>query len=385
MKITFLGPAYPYRGGIASFNERLAKQFSSEFKDVDIRTFRLQYPGILFPGKTQFSDGKRPSGIRITRELNSINPLNWIRTGFRINKERPDILLVRYWIPFLAPCLGTISKIARFNKYTMVIALTDNIIPHEKRILDRRLTKYFLKNIDGAVVMSDTVRKELESFRNDIPVRLTPHPLFDNYGRAMDRTEALKALNLDPNYRYMLFFGLIRHYKGLDLLLKAFADKRLRNKGLRLIIAGEFYENADPYKEIIRKNDLEDEVILFDYFIKDNEVGLFFSAADLVVQPYRSASQSGITQIAYQFNRPMLVTNVGGLKEIVSHMKCGYVVKPDPADISDAIVDFYDNNRRQTFSYNVKRAKDRFSWGKMTDKIIEVFYNCLLQQLIKAM
>jgi D-inositol-3-phosphate glycosyltransferase len=385
MKITFLGPAYPYRGGLAAFNERLAGQFSEECKDVEIRTFRLQYPGFLFPGKTQFNDGPPPQGIRIIRDLNSINPLNWIRTGIKIKKDKPDILLIRYWLPFMAPCLGTVARIARSNKYTIIIAIADNVEPHEKKPGDRILSRFFLKSISGAVVMSYSVLKDVEFFRKDIPIVITPHPLYDNYGRRIDRNEALTRLNLDPAYSYLLFFGFVRNYKGLDLLIRAFTDKRLRNRKLKLIVAGEFYEDESRYKALISEYNLIDDIILFDHFIKDNEVGLFFSGADLVVQPYKSATQSGVTQIAFQFETPMLVTDVGGLKEIVQNFKDGYVVKPDPVEIADAINDYFENDRIKTFTASVKNSKNKFSWNKMTDSVNEVFYKCLLQQLIKSL
>ncbi len=385
MKISLLGPAYPYRGGLAAFNERLARQFAEECKDVDIRTFKLQYPKILFPGKTQFNNGPAPEGIKIVRELNSINPLNWITTGFRIRKQKYDILLIRYWLPFMALCLGIVARIVRSNKYTMVISLVDNALPHERRPGDIWLTRFFMKSIDGAVALSYTVQKEIESFRSDIPVSLTQHPLFDNYGGRINREDALSKLNLDPDYFYLLFFGFIRNYKGLDLLLKAFSDKRLRNRKVKLIVAGEFYESEIPYKTIVREGGIENDVIFFDHFIRDEDVRLFFSAADLVVQPYKSATQSGVTQIAFQFEVPMLVTDVGGLKEIVPHEQCGYVVRPDPELIADAMVDYLENNRKNTFTECVKKEKKKFTWNKMTDSVTEVFYRCLLKQLIKAL
>jgi D-inositol-3-phosphate glycosyltransferase len=209
--------------------------------------------------------------------------------------------------------------------------------------------------------------------------------LFDNYGKKLNRKEALSALKLDPDFTYLLFFGFVRNYKGLDLLLKAFADKRLRDKKLKLIVAGEFYESEVPYRTIVKDSGLENDVIFFNRFINDDEVKLFFSIADLMVQPYKSATQSGVTQIGYQFEVPMLVTDVGGLKEIVPHKKCGYVVKPDPDDIVESIIDYLDNNRKSAFTECVKKEKEKFSWNKMTDSVTEVFYRCLLKQLIKAL
>jgi len=385
MRITFLGPAYPFRGGLATFTERLARQFSTECKEVDIRTFTLQYPRFLFPGKTQYTESPAPEGIKITRQLNSINPINWIRTGLKIKKEKTDILLLRYWLPFMAPCLGTVARIVRSNKYTVIISVVDNVIPHEKRLGDRLLTRFFMKSIDGAVVLSDSVQRDIEDYRKDIPVCVTPHPIFDTYGKKLSRSEALSALNLDQNNSYLLFFGFIRDYKGLDILIKAFSDSRLRTKNLKLIVAGEFYDKDTPYKELVRESGLEKDIIFYDRFIKDSEVRLFFSAADLVVQPYKAATQSGVTQIAYFFDKPMLVTDVGGLKEIVLHEKCGYVVQPDPKNIADAIVDFFDNHRNTAFTKCVRKEKERFSWNKMTDAVTEVFYKCLLKQLIKAL
>jgi glycosyltransferase involved in cell wall biosynthesis len=375
MRIISLGPAYPYRGGPASFNNRLGQQFTSEGLDVEIFTFSLQYPKLLFPGKTQFTDGPVPRNIKITRLVNSINPFNWIAIGFKIKKAKPGILLIRFWLPFMGPCFGTIARIAKSNRHTKVICIFDNVIPHEKRPGDKFLTTYFTNSIDGAIVMSQTVLDDLNSFRKNIPVKLSPHPLFDNYGLAVGRKEALAALRLDPDYSYLLFFGFIRAYKGLDLLIEAFSDKRLRNRKLKLIIAGEFYEDDRVYRDLIKKNNLENDIIFFDHFIKDEDVPLYFSVADLVVQPYKTATQSGVTQIAFYFDKPMLVTDVGGLKEIVQDGKCGYVVKPEPEFITEAIIDYFENNRKLIFTEGVKLEKDKFSWDKMTAAIIEVYKN----------
>jgi len=376
MKIISIGPSYPYRGGLASFNDRLAQQFTGEGHNVEILTFSLQYPKFLFPGETQFTDGPEPANIKITRLLNSINPFNWVATGIKIKKERPDILLIRYWLPFMGPCFGTIARIAKTNKHTKVICIFDNVIPHEKRSGDKILTTYFTNSIDGAIAMSQTVLDDLKTFRQNIPVKLSPHPLFDNYGLPVGRIEALAALELDSNNSYLLFFGFIRAYKGLDLLIEAFSDKRLRNRKLKLIIAGEFYEDDIPYRDHIKKENLESDIIFFDHFIKDDEVPLFFSVADLVVQPYKTATQSGVTQIAFYFEKPMLVTDVGGLREIVRDGKCGYVVKPKPEFITEAILDYFENNRKEGFTEGVKREKEKFSWDKMTAAIIEVYKKC---------
>ncbi|MBA4321965.1 MAG: glycosyl transferase family 1 [Odoribacter sp.] len=377
MNITITGTAYPYRGGLAAYNERLAKQFIDEGHDVKLLTFTLQYPDFLFPGKSQYLDGPSPDRLNIERKVNSINPINWISTGFKIKKLKPDLLIFKYWIPFMAPCFGTIARIAKSNRHTKVICILDNVIPHEKRPGDKFLTTYFTGCIDGAIAMSQSVLNDLQQFRRDVPVKLSPHPLFDNFGDPAKRAEALSELGLDADYSYLLFFGFIRAYKGLDLLIEAFADNRLRDRKLKLLIAGEFYEDAKPYLNLIKRYNLDNEIILFDRFINDSEVNLFFSVSDLIVQPYRSATQSGVTQIAYHFEKPMLVTDVGGLKEIVPHGLCGYVVNTDPKEIADSITDFYENRRQDTFVQNVKKEKEKYSWSKMTESVIEVYKKCI--------
>lgn len=373
MKITIIGTAFPYRGGLAAYNERLARQFTDEGHTVKILTFTLQYPGFLFPGKSQFLDGTAPADLNIERKVSSVNPFNWISVGFKVRKERPDLLIFKYWIPFMAPCFGTIARIARSNRHTRVICILDNVIPHEKRPGDNILTRYFTGSINGAVAMSQSVLDDLRLFRKKIPARLNPHPIFDNFGSSPERKEALSSLGLDPDFSYLLFFGFIRSYKGLDLLIEAFADARLRNRKLKLIIAGEFYEDSKPYKEMVKRFDISSDVVLFERFINDDEVRNFFSAADLVVQPYKNATQSGVTQIAYHFEKPMLVTDVGGLREIVPDRICGYVVKPDPKEIADSIADFFDNSRREQYIKNVIEEKKKFSWSRMTATILDVF------------
>ena len=379
MKIISIGPAYPYRGGPATFNDRLSQQFTAEGHDIEIYTFTLQYPRFLFPGKTQLTQGPPPENVKILRKINSINPLNWLSTGLKIKKERPDILLIRFWLPFMGPCFGTIARIARSNRHTTIICIFDNVIPHEKRPGDKALTKYFTNSIDGAIVMSQTVLRDLKFFRKEIPVKLSPHPLFDNYGKPVTRSEALSWLNLDPDYSYLLFFGFIRAYKGLDILIEAFSDERLRNRKLKLIIAGEFYEDDTPYRALIKKHHLGNDIIFSDHFIPDSEVTYFFSGADIVVQPYKTATQSGVTQIAFHFEKTMLVTDVGGLREIVADGKCGYVVKPESEAITAALIDYFDNSRKEQFTAGVKQEKEKFSWDKMTAAIEEVYRKCLSQ------
>lgn len=370
-RIIIVGPAYPYRGGIADFNERLAREFQREGHEVTIYTFTLQYPSFLFPGKTQYSTSPAPSDLTIVRKINSINPLNWISVGREIRRMKPDMVMVRFWLPFLAPCLGTIARIIR-RAHIKVVGLLDNVIPHERRIGDRLFARYMIKSLDGYVAMSEAVLDDAKSFDDTKPYALTPHPLYDNFGEKVTREVAIQTLGLDADTRYILFFGLIRDYKGLDLLLRAFADERLRNKRVKLIVAGEFYSNAELYERLERELDLAEHIVWYKEFIPADRVRYFFAAADLVAQPYKSATQSGITQIAYHFERPMLVTNVGGLAEIVPHGRVGYVVQPDAADIADALVDFVDNKQEGDFEQGIAEEKSKYAWSNMTTALLEV-------------
>ncbi|MBC8005873.1 MAG: glycosyltransferase [Verrucomicrobia bacterium] len=371
--IKIIGPAYPYRGGIATTNERLAQEFVSMGFDVEIETFTVQYPSFLFPGKTQYNLKPAPENLSIQRTINSINPLSWISVGSRIRKEKPDLVIIRYWLPFMAPALGTIAGLIRGNRHSKISCLADNIIPHEHRPGDRMLTSYFISRIDGLVAMSKSVLADAQSFRRDLPVGFCPHPIFDNYGERLSFEFAKEKLKLDVNTRYLLFFGFIRDYKGLDLLLNAFADARLRKYPVKLLIAGEYYSSPEPYLELIKKNKLEDLIELRTDFIADEEVNLYFSAADMVVQPYKSATQSGVTQIGYHFNKPMLVTNVGGLSEIIPDGKIGYVVEPDSEKIADVLVDFYENNRMAEFEANIVDEKKKFSWSNMVNSFLYLY------------
>ncbi len=368
-KIVLIGSAHPLRGGLATFNERLIREYRTNGANAFIYTFSLQYPSILFPGKTQISSEPAPENLPIHVKVNSINPFNWIKVGLDLRKQKPDLVIVKFWMPFMAPCFGTICRIIRGNKHSKVITIIDNIIPHEHRPGDRLLSDYWIGSVDGCVAMSKSVMDDLEKIDNRKPKRYCPHPLYDNFGDPIPKPEALSRLNLDQDFRYVLFFGFIRDYKGLDLLLEAFADDRLKQRKIKLLVAGEFYCDPKPYQDIINKHHLEDQVIMSNDFIPDSKVLNYFCAADLVVQPYKSATQSGVTQIAYHFNKPMIITDVGGLAEFVPHEKAGYVVNPEPTEIASAIIRFYDENREAEFAANASVEKQKYSWGNMVDTI----------------
>lgn len=373
MKIVILGPANPYRGGIAALNERLAVELKKEGHEVIIFNFKLQYPGFLFPGKTQYTDDPAPKALKIVRKVNSVNPLNWVQAGLELKGLSPDLIIVRYWLPFMGPALGTICRLARRNKHTKVICIADNIIPHEKRPGDRLFTNYFVKGVDGFIAMSKEVYRDIDIFVRKPVKRFAAHPVYDHYGEIIPRQEALHKLNLSPDYRYLLFFGFIREYKGLDLLLEAMNDYRIREKPVKLIIAGEYYGNQEYYNDLINRLDLQDQLVLHTDYIPSDEINNYFCAADLIVQPYKSATQSGVTQIGYHFDKAMLVTDVGGLSEIIADRKSGYVVRPEGSAIADAIVDFYESEREEDFVRETKLLKQNFSWSNLTTKIFEIY------------
>jgi D-inositol-3-phosphate glycosyltransferase len=372
MKILLIGPAHPYRGGIATLNDRLALELQSQGHDIEIISFKVQYPSFLFPGKTQFTDSPKPHTVPILQLIHSYNPFNWFRTARKLKSKSPDLIIVRYWLPFMAPSTGTLCKLLRSDN-AKVIAITDNIIPHEKRIGDRILTKYFTNQADGFLAMSRSVYNELDGFIGKKPKALSPHPIYDHYGDILQREEAIARLGLSPKFRYILFFGFIREYKGLDVLLEAFAKKNLKEFPLKLIVAGEYYSNEERYSQLIKNLSLEDRVILKTDYIPDNEVNLYFCASDLIAQPYKSATQSGVTQVAYHFNKPMLVTNVGGLSEIVDHDLNGYVVEPTPEAVNQAIANFFSRDRLQEMTKNVIIAKERYSWKTFSNAIFDLY------------
>ncbi|MES2593356.1 MAG: glycosyltransferase [Bacteroidota bacterium] len=372
-KVIIVGPAFPLRGGIANFNEAFCRAMNTAGIDAKVISFSLQYPGFLFPGKTQYDTGKGPQDIVIETKINSVNPLNWLKVARQIKREQPDYVVFRYWLPFMGPCLGTIAKLIKKGTSIKTIAITDNLIPHEKRIGDTVFTRYFVNQCDGFIAMSQSVLDDLKNFITTDNKVFLPHPIYDIFGEKVSKQKAIDHLKLDPKSKYILFFGFIRKYKGLDLLLEAMADNRIKELDVKLIVAGEYYEDASPYNHIISKNNLENNVILKTEYIAPEEVRYYFCAADLITQPYRTATQSGVTQIAYHFERPMLVTNVGGLPEIVPHNKVGYVTEINSEAIADAIVDFYANNKEPLFTNHILIEKQRFLWSTFVKGVQGLF------------
>lgn len=373
-KVVIIGPAHPLRGGLATFNQRLAKEFNDRGDHCSIYSFSLQYPSFIFPGTTQYTDEPPPEGITIQTVINSINPFNWIKVGNRLGKEKPDIIVVRFWLPLMGPALGTILRRVKKNKHTRIICIADNVIPHEKRPGDKPFTAYFLKSCDAFITMSEKVMKDLRLFQPNKPAKLVQHPLYDNFGKIISKKEARNHLGLPENSNLLLFFGFIRGYKGLDLLLEAIAHlKNTKNSPLpfKLLVAGEFYEDRKPYDDLIKKTGIEDKLLLRTDFIPDSEVKYYLCAADAVVQPYKNATQSGVTPLAYHFEKPMIVTNVGGLPSLVPHKKSGLVVEPVPAAIAQGILDFYELGENY-FIPHLRNEKIKFSWSNMANTITEL-------------
>ncbi len=370
-KIIIVGSAYPLRGGgIASYNERLAREFMAQGFDTSIYTFSLQYPKILFPGTTQYSTEPPPADLKIKVCINSINPFNWIKVGNELRKIKPDIIVVRYWLPFMAPCFGTILRLAKKNKHTKVVCIADNIIPHEKRIIDTPFTRYFVKPVDAFILMSKMVLNDLKKFVKSKPAQFIPHPLYDNFGRKISKEEARKKLGIGLDEKLILFFGFIRNYKGLDILLEAIKILKDQNQKIKLLVAGEFYDDKKKYDDLITRLGINDHLILHTDFIPDNEVKYFLCATDCVVQPYRHATQSGVTPLAYYFEKPMIVTSVGGLPDMIPD-RVGLIAEPNKIDIAQKIIEFFQLGEDH-FLPHLREEKKKYSWNNIVQAIVDL-------------
>jgi D-inositol-3-phosphate glycosyltransferase len=371
-KIFIIGPAYPLRGGLATFDELFCKAFNEQGHDCEIISYSLQYPNFLFPGSTQFdTSGNAPKNIEIHTLINSVNPLSWIKTARFIKKQKPDFIVFRFWIPFMGPALGSIARMVR-KSGVKVLAITDNVIPHETRPGDVAFAKYFINACNGFVTMSKAVMKDLEKFTNTSHKKYLLHPLYTSFGEKLNKVDARKALELPTDKQLVLFFGLIRNYKGLDMLLDAMNELK-SNPNINLVIAGEFYEDKQPYLDLIKKYGIENQIILHGKFIANEDVKLYFSAADLVALPYRTATQSGVTQVSFHFEVPTLVTNVGGLGEIIPDKVAGYVVEPNGKAIAEGIKDYFENDRMLSFTEGMKKEKQKYDWKIFVDEVIDLY------------
>ncbi|MDA3613936.1 glycosyltransferase [Polluticaenibacter yanchengensis] len=374
-QVIIVGPAHPLRpGGITTFNERLCKAFIQSGYQCSIWSFSLQYPSFLFPGTSQFTDAPAPKGITIRSVINSVNPFNWVKVGMQLRRSNADIIVVRYWIPLMGPCLGTILRFVSKKKGVKIICIADNVIPHESRIGDKQFTGYFVKPVDKFIVMSRQVLADLKQFTNK-PAKLIPHPLYDNFGTKISAEEARAhlieklGLPIKQEDKLLVFFGLVRHYKGLDILLDALA--KTKDPSIKLLVAGEFYDKAQPYFDQIERLGLKDRVIIHNQFIAEADVKYFICAADCIIQPYREATQSGVTPVAYHFEVPMIVTNVGGLPEMVPDNEVGLIAEPDANDIALKTDRFFEMGKAYFLPY-LLNYKKKLSWDVLVHEIADL-------------
>lgn len=367
--IAIVGPAWPFRGGLANFDERLARAWTQKGAQVTLHTFTKQYPSFLFPGTSQFTDKPAPSDLQIERTLHAYNPFQWKSAAQRIIAGNYDLALIRFWIPAMGPSLGYLANKLVHKTQTHVVALVDNLIPHESRPLDRWLTNQLIRHPHAFVTMSDTVAKPLRLLAGDRPVCQSPHPLYDDYGPQVDQRDARRKLEIDEKAKVLLFFGFIRKYKGLDLLLDALSGDWMRDSNVKLVVAGEWYDDAAPYKALAKKNGLDDHIVWHDRFIAEDDIATFFSSADAVVQPYRSATQSGISALAYAYGKPLISTNVGGLSEMIDDGKTGYLCDPNPTSIRDAVNRWMHESDPTAIRDEIATKRSIMTWDRLIDTI----------------
>ncbi|MFA6770489.1 MAG: glycosyltransferase [Bacteroidales bacterium] len=372
MKIALLSCFYPYRGGIAQFNANLFTELGLSHT-VKAFNFKRQYPNFLFPGKSQFVTAEdKAVQIESVSVLDTINPISYYKTVQAINDWEPDLLIMRYWMSFFAPSQGFVGR--RLLKKTKIISILDNVVPHERRFFDTPFTKYFLEGNHGFIVLSSAVGQDLLKLKPNANYTTIPHPLYNHFGEKVDRAFAQKQLRLEPGKKNLLFFGLIREYKGLDILIDAFSSL---DQSYQLIIAGEPYGSFETYRKKIENSPAKDRIKTFTRYISDAEVPLFFSAADITVLPYRTATQSGISAISFHFDVPLITTNVGGLKEAIEQPGTGIVVDKAQSDhIANGIKQFFEEGNQEYYINNIEKEKEELSWKKFSEKLIK-FYHTL--------
>ncbi|HAN18655.1 MAG: glycosyl transferase [Bacteroidetes bacterium GWC2_33_15] len=367
MKIAYLSTFYPFRGGIAQFNASLYRALEKEH-EVKAFTFTTQYPKLLFPGKTQYvQQGDKADIINSLPVLNTINPLTYFKTAHEIKQWNPDILIMKYWMSFFGPSLGLVAK--KMPENTKVITILDNVISHEKHFFDKPFTSFFLKQNDGFVVMSESVEKDLLLLKPVSKYIKHLHPIYNHFDQITDKLKAQKILGIPENKKVLLFFGFIRDYKGLDILIDSF---RKLSPEYYLIIAGEVYGSFTRYQEQINSLPNKENIGLFVDYIPDDKVPLFFSAADVCILPYKSATQSGITYISFHFDLPIIATDVGGLRETISDKDTGLIVEqPDAEKLAEKIIEFFAIKDQISFKKNIARLKNELSWDHLAKSLIQ--------------
>ncbi|XOV67383.1 MAG: glycosyltransferase [Fluviicola sp.] len=367
MRIALISAFYPYRGGIAQFGAMLYRELEKEHELVTY-TFKRQYPNFLFPGTSQFvTDEDNADVIPSKRTVDSINPITFKRTAKQIDQFHPDLVITQYWMTFFGPAFGNIHKSMKSGAKRL--AILHNVIPHEKRFFDGPANRYFLKQNEGFVVMSDVVMNDLLSIKPDAKFLRIDHPTYNQFGTGIPKEEALAKLSLPKDKKYLLFFGFIRKYKGLDLLLEALHQL---DEEYHVIVAGEVYGSFDEYQTLIDQYQLQERVHMFTEYISDEEVKTYFSAADVCLLPYKSATQSGITAIAHHFEMPIIATDVGGLKESIEHKITGLIVEqPDKLEIANAIQAFFVDFNPDTMREAIRKRNAENTWENFSKRILE--------------
>ena len=372
LDLALVGPMHPYRGGIAHFLETMYGGLQRRGHHLEAVTFTRQYPELFFPGKTQYVEGDVERPVPAVRLLDTVNPLSWYRTGEYLRRLQPDAIIYKYWMSFFAPSFGTITRMAN-RRGIKSIVVVDNALPHERRPGDVLLGKYFLQACDGCVVMSESVEEDLHTLNVQAPVRRVAHPTYDVFGDPEPQAEARRALDLPEEAPVLLFFGFVREYKGLHVLLEALPRVLQDLPDAQLVVAGAFYDEEEPYRALMQKHNLEDHVHLHAGYVPDEAVPQYFSAADVVVQPYVSATQSGVAQIAFHYEKPVITTDVGGLAEIIPHEQAGLVVPPEqPAALADAVVRFYREEMADDLAAGIRAERAKYSWDRLYQAIEEL-------------
>ena len=369
LRVALVGPMHPYRGGIAHYLEKMEAGLRERGHETVPVTFTRQYPELLFPGKTQYVEDAETTADDPERLLDSLNPWTWYRTARYLAEQDPDVVLFKYWMSYFAPSFGLIARYLR-RQGVRVVTVVDNALPHERRPGDKVLGKFFLRACDGLIVMSDEVEGDLHDLGIEAPIRRVNHPIYNTFGEARPREEARNELGLPTDAPVLLFFGFVRRYKGLHVLLEALPRIVERLPDVRLVVAGEFYDDKAFYENIIEKHQLGPYLHLHDGYVSDEDVAAYFSAADVVVQPYVSATQSGVAKIAYHFERPLIMTDVGGLAEMMPDGEAGLVVPPeDPEALADAVGRFFEEDLQARLTDGVRREKKKYAWTPLFEAV----------------
>lgn len=369
-KIIIIGPAHPYRGGNSLFVSHIYEALKEDF-EVKIFNYSLLYPSILFPGKTQYDESttlikKAPN----ERLVNSISPISWFQVANRIIKQNPDLVVFDWWHPFFAFCHFTISELIKKKFRRKILFITENFISHESNFVDRGLTRLGLKNASSFLVLSNIVEKEVGRISRGRKIYKSELPIYDCYDTHETKSisDLRKELGFSEQDKILLFFGYVRKYKGLDLLIEAFPEIKASLPNAKLLIVGEFYDSPDVYTNAIKKLGIENATVIINKFVPNEDVGKYYTACDLVILPYRSATQSGILNVAYGFSKPVVVTNVGGLSEFVDDRKTGIIINPDsPQAIANGVLEFFKLKDQVDFEKNIKEFVSNNKFANLTD------------------